>query len=632
MSVSAEWILEDATLFIRRGSEAFLPSALEVLRSVEDGENVWPDVPPGKSGIIEKIRFSPYPISLRIVVGVNTAPGGGLSVSIAGKARGKDVIVSEAFPAGEHVVLGDTWYPLDQDSIAAVRRVLDESGAQPGPLTSLRAFLNLRRAGQAGGPVEDCTSDAILPPMLFVPPKGDTADGVNATLYGYQDDGWRWLKFMASQHMGGILADEMGLGKTLQVISLLSDAGIGQAKATPALIVAPGSLLENWKREFTKFAPALRILKHHGVNRTGRAQLLADYDVVVTSYDTVVRDGGMFGMIEWPVVVLDEAQYIKNPGAIRTRAVKALHRRTGIAVTGTPLENRLSDLWSLMDFAIPGHLGTLREFQTTFDESIDAAARLEELISPVLLRRLVRDVANDLPDRIDIPQVIELTSDEANDYDRMRSAIFAEYGQAATLVSLSKLRMFCAHPSLAEGNAHLAEFSKLERLRDILDEIISSAQKTIIFTSYTEMADIIARFVAEEWGVFSATLDGRLPIDDRQPLIDRFAGVGGAAVLILNPKAGGAGLNITAANHVIHYNLEWNPAVEDQASARSHRRGQTLPVTVHRLYCAGTVEEIVNDRSMRKRELSGAAIVGVTGKDEDYADILRALQRSPIQP
>ena len=358
----------NSTLYIRRGSEAFLPSALEVLRSVEDGEHVWPDLPPGKSGIIEKLRFSPYPISLRLVVGVNTADGSGLIVNIAGRSRGKDVIVCETLPAKEHMVLGDTWYPVDQDSVAAVLRVLDESGAQPGPLISLRAFLNLRRAVQAGAPVEDRTSDAILPPMLFVPPEGDSPHGVNATLYGYQDDGWRWLKFMASQHMGGILADEMGLGKTLQIISLLSDAGVGQAKTTPALIVAPGSLLENWKREFTKFAPALRILKHHGVDRTGRAQQLAGYEVVVTSYDTVVRDGGMFGMIEWPVVVLDEAQYIRNPGAIRTRAVKALHRGTGIAVTGTPLENRLSDLWSLMDFAIPGHLGTLGEFQTAFEE------------------------------------------------------------------------------------------------------------------------------------------------------------------------------------------------------------------------------------------------------------------------
>jgi SNF2 family DNA or RNA helicase len=191
--------------------------------------------------------------------------------------------------------------------------------------------------------------------------------------------------------------------------------------------------------------------------------------------------------------------------------------------------------------------------------------------------------------------------------------------------------MFCAHPSIADSGIHSAEFSKLDRLQDILEEIFASEQKAIIFTSYTEMADMIAQFVARQWGVFSAQLDGRLPIDERQPLIDRFSEVPGAAVLILNPKAGGAGLNITAANHVIHYNLEWNPALEDQASARAHRRGQTLPVTVHRLYCAGTVEEVVNERATRKRELSEAAIVGVTGKDEDYVDIMRALQRSPLQ-
>jgi SNF2 family DNA or RNA helicase len=628
MSGLAEWILKDSTLYIQRGPEAFLPSALDVLRSVEDGEQVWPDVPPGKSGVVENLRFSAYPISLRLVV---ISDGRGLSVGIKGKARGKDVLVCETIPVADHVVVGDAWYPLDQDSASAVRDLLDEGGVQPGPLASLPAFLHLRKAGQAGAPVDDQTSEALLPPLLFVPPKGDSPRDVNATLYPYQDDGWRWLKFMASQQMGGILADEMGLGKTLQIISLLSDAGINVPKTTPALIVAPGSLLENWKREFAKFAPALRILKHHGANRTGRAQELAGYDVVVTSYDTVVRDGGMFGMVEWPVVVLDEAQYIKNPGAIRTRAVKALRRGTGIAVTGTPLENRLSDLWSLVDFAIPGHLGTLGDFQFTFEESVEAAAKLEELISPVILRRLVRDVAADLPERIDIPQAVELTPEEADDYERERSAIFAQHGQAATLVSLTKLRMFCAHPSLAAGAAHPGAFSKLERLHDILEEIFASAQKVIIFTSYTEMADMIARFVHEQWGIFSATLDGRLPIDERQPLIDRFSEVGGAAALVLNPKAGGAGLNITAANHVIHYNLEWNPALEDQASARAHRRGQTLPVTVHRLYCAGTVEEVVNDRSMRKRELSGAAIVGVTGKDEDYADILRALQRSPVQ-
>lgn len=629
MNDEAEWILLHSTLMVRRGEELSLPSSLEVLRSVVEGERIRPDLEPGATGAAAGLKFIQYPLDLRLVI--EASPELGPVLSAAGKSRGRDIVLPAMIPDAEHVVIGSSWFPLDTENVDAVRSALQESGATPGPLRSLRSFLALRRIAQDGGPVEDRTTDAPLPPLLFVPAKGDAPRNIEATLYSYQDDGWRWLKFMASQQMGGILADEMGLGKTLQIISLLSDAGQGLPAALPALIVAPGSLLENWKREIAKFAPALRVLKHHGARRTGRPAELRAYDVIVTSYDTVVRDAGMFGMIEWPVVVLDEAQHIRNPNAIRTQAAKALRRKTGIAVTGTPLENRLTDLWSLMDFSIPGYLGTQDDFASRFEDSVEAAVRLEELISPVILRRRVRDVAADLPERIDIPQAIELSSSEAEAYERERAAIFAEHGKAATLVALTRLRMFCAHPQLLESSAFPQEFSKLERLREILEEIFASSEKVIIFTSYTAMADAIVDLVHGTWGIFTGCLDGRLGIDDRQPLIDRFSDVSGPAVLVLNPKAGGAGLNITAANHVIHYNLEWNPALEDQASARAHRRGQTRPVTVHRLYCAGTVEEIVNERTFRKRELSQNAIVGIRGQDDDYEDILRALQRSPMQ-
>ncbi len=629
MTDMAEWVLINSTLQVRRGDHTFIPSPLDVLRSISDGEQVWPDLAPGPGGAASKLRFSQYPLSLRLVITADHVRGPLLS--IAATSRGRDVTLPADLPDAGHVVIGDTWFALDPENVEAVRGALKKSGALPGPLVSLRAFLTLRRLAQTSAPVEDLTADAPLPPMIFVPPRGDAPRNVNATLYPYQDDGWRWLKFMTSQQMGGILADEMGLGKTLQIISLLSDAGQGLPPALPALIVAPGSLLENWRREIRKFAPHLRVLKHHGARRTGRPGELGGYDVIVTSYDTIIRDSGMFGMIEWPLVVLDEAQYVRNPEAIRTRSVKALRRRTGIAVTGTPLENRLTDLWSIMDFSIPGHLGTQDDFTSSFEDSVEAAARLEELISPVILRRRVCDVATDLPERIDIPQAIELDTAEAEAYERERAAVFAEHGKAASLVALTRLRMFCAHPRLLEGHGSGTEFSKLERLRDILEEVFASSEKVIIFTSYTEMADTLASFIDRTWGVFAACLDGRLVMDDRQPLIDRFSQVDGPAALVLNPKAGGAGLNITAANHVIHYNLEWNPALEDQASARAHRRGQTRPVTVHRLYCAGTVEEVVNERSMRKRELSRTAIVGMTGQDDDYEDILRALQRSPLQ-
>jgi SNF2 family DNA or RNA helicase len=249
-----------------------------------------------------------------------------------------------------------------------------------------------------------------------------------------------------------------------------------------------------------------------------------------------------------------------------------------------------------------------------------------------MLRRRVAEVASDLPQRIDIPQILELDDEEAAAYEAERDRIIEEYGAAATLVALTSLRQFCAHPTLIDGAAATADpmsFSKFRRLDGLVEEIFAHGEKVIIFTSFTAMATMIARHIDKRFGAFVGVIDGRLPIDDRQPLIDTFGVVRGGAALVLNPKAGGSGLNITAANHVIHYNPEWNPALEDQASARAHRRGQTRPVTVHRLLVADTVEDVVNDRLSRKRILSNTAVVGVEGKQDDYADIVAALSRSP---
>lgn len=324
--------------------------------------------------------------------------------------------------------------------------------------------------------------------------------------------------------------------------------------------------------------------------------------MVITSYDTVVRDLSMMKMVKWSAVILDEAQNIKNPGALRTKSVKQIPRKVGLAMTGTPVENRLTDLWSILDFVVPDYLGSLEDFEKKFSNDVDGASDLEPLISPLMLRRMVADVAKDLPERIDIPEVVELTEEEAAEYDRIRQEIADKYGKAATIVSLIKLRQFCAHPALLEESSSgfdAGAFSKFVRVRELLAEIAANGEKAIVFTSFTEMADRIAGSVEKELGIFAATLDGRLATEERQPLIDRFSAIEGPAVLILNPKAGGSGLNITAANHVIHYNLEWNPALEDQASARAFRRGQTRPVTVRRLFCAGTVEEVVNARVER---------------------------------
>lgn len=629
------WVLEGQTVGLEDGGQRLPITADDIYSAILEENPRWPDLAPGAHGPIENLEFSRYPAFLRGLLRDSDA-GGMPTLSLEIETQD-----SERFPVTpdvlhhDHVVASKTWYPLDPHSISEVRHMMQKAGIDERTFrpATLRGLLEIKAAAASGGPLHDLTATGGLAAASYAAEDDAVPVGVSAKLYPYQSSGWKWLRFIIREHLGGLLADEMGLGKTLQIIAALRDCGNGQIYG-PTLVVAPGSLLENWMREIRKFAPQLRTLKHHGSVRTGRPADLGGYDVIITSYDTVVRDLSMVKMIEWSAVILDEAQNIKNPNALRTKSVKQIPRRVGLAMTGTPVENRLTDLWSILDFAVPDYLGTLEEFEKKFSNDVDDAARLEPLISPLMLRRMVSDVAKDLPERIDIPEVVEMTEEEAAEYDRIRKEIAEKYGKAATIVSLIKLRQFCAHPALIEEASpefEAGSFSKFARLRELLAEIAANGEKAIVFTSFTDMADRIAGAVQAELGIFSATLDGRLATEDRQPLIDRFSEVEGPAVLVLNPKAGGSGLNITAANHVIHYNLEWNPALEDQASARAFRRGQTRPVTVRRLFCAGTVEEIVDARVERKRQISGAAVIGVTGTDDDYTDVVAALQTSPVR-
>ena len=496
-------------------------------------------------------------------------------------------------------------------------------------LTSLRQYLALRRAEGSGDPViNELSDDLVL--GLSASQADAQPQGITASLYPYQLQGWRWLRFMLAEKAGGLLADEMGLGKTLQIICTLRNPG-SDGSVDLALVIAPGSLLENWVREIAKFCPDLIAVKHHGRDRTGSPANLRAANVVITSYETAIRDISLLRMISWGVVVLDEAQNIRNPDTRRARIVKQLHREVSFAVTGTPVENQLRDLWSIMDFVLPGYLGELRDFDEQYGNGSSGASRLESVVSPLILRRRVTEVAQDLPPRIDIPEILELHEDEAVAYDEVRAAVRRKYGEAAPFVSLTRLRQFCAHPAIVDSGTWLRDFSKLERLKAILAEIFDRREKVLVFTGFIPMADHIARLIQAEFGVLAATIDGRLAISDRQPLIDRFTAYRGPGALVLNPHAGGTGLNIAAANHVIQYNPEWNPAIEDQAAARAYRLGQERPVTVRRLIIADTVEEVMDERLQRKRNLADEAIVGKRGDPDDYADIMAALTRSPIQ-
>lgn len=457
-------------------------------------------------------------------------------------------------------------------------------------------------------------------------------NGLNADLYPYQESGFSWMNFMMENQCGCILGDEMGLGKTLQIIALL-----GKQKELNNqehyLVICPVSLLENWYREIKRFFPTLKTYIHHGNNRTGYYGVLLNYDITIMSYTNVQSDLSMLNMIDWDIVILDEAQNIKNPYAIRTKSVKQIKRKKSIAVTGTPFENHVTDIWSIVDFVLPKYLGKISEYSEEFQDDVESAFKLEKVITPIMIRRRVKDVAKDLPERIDIAQPIEMTEKEAMLYENERNS--KNKLKNLSIDKIQGLRMFCTHPIVYDNSLKdldpINTSNKYARLCEILQEIFENNEKVIIFTSFNEMINIIVKDVKNRFGVYVDYINGSIDSQKRQEIVDKFSNVKGSGVLVLNPRAAGTGLNITCANHVIHYNLEWNPALEDQASARAYRRGQNKNVFIYRLFYANTIEEVINERIQTKREISETAIIGNNGTDKDKEDLIKALSISPIK-
>lgn len=632
----ARWHLQaDELTLLIDGNVEYL-SADEIYARVFEGETTLRgNILVVEEGASEGITFLKFPALLEAQISYSEeSPESGLTLSISAVGEGASAeIHGLRSRRSDHMVIKGHWLPFAPGEREDILGVFDKAGVvDTGPLT-LRQYLALRQQSGTAVWLKDGTAGRSVHPGINASPSADALTLFTGKLYPYQMDGWQWLTYIWREQLGAILADEMGLGKTIQIIALL--ASPERKMAAPSLIVAPGTLMENWRREISKFAPGLGTYIHQGSARTGDYRDIVGHDVVITSYDTVVRDGSMFRMIDWQIVVLDEAQAIKNPETKRAVSVKKLRRKVSIAVTGTPIENRLRDLWSITDFVLPGYLGDADDFAQNFPDEMIGAAALEPMVSPIMLRRRVTEVAKDLPPRIDIPQILTLSDTEALQYERTRQETIAQYPANATLVALTRLRMFCAHPMLLDEIPWTVEqalgFTKFQRLFEIVDEVFANGEKLLVFTSYNRMASLIEKTVRERYGSFADTINGDTPIADRQGVVDALSKVSGPGLLALNPRAAGAGLNITAATHVVHYNLEWNPAVEDQASARAYRRGQDRPVTIHRLYYADTVEEAIDDRLTRKRQLSETAVVGVEGTAEDYSDIMRALQASPAR-
>jgi SNF2 family DNA or RNA helicase len=445
---------------------------------------------------------------------------------------------------------------------------------------------------------------------------------LDATLRDYQRRGLDWLARTTALGLGCCLADDMGLGKTVTLIALHLHRQTDASAAGPTLVVCPTSLMGNWQREIEKFAPGTAVRRFHGPQRDLAS--LADGEFVLTTYGTLRQDAGRLGEVPWGLVVADEAQYVKNPYSATARALRTIDTRARVALTGTPVENNLSELWAILDWTTPGLLGRLGAFRTRYARAVEsggdpaAAERLGRLVGPFLLRRRKSDpgIAPELPPKTETDRPVALTREQTGLYEAVVRETLAAIAEADDMARrglivklLTGLKQICNHPAqyLKEGKPKLAGRSgKLELLDELLDTILAEDGSVLVFTQYVAMARLLERHLADR-GVATQLLHGGTPVPKREEMVQRFQD-GEVPVFLLSLKAAGTGLNLTRADHVVHFDRWWNPAVEDQATDRAYRIGQTRPVQVHRLIAEGTVEDRIAEMLRTKRALADAVL------------------------
>jgi len=574
---------------------------------------------------------------------------------------------------GLHLVRG-RWVEVDReklgrmlDELRAVERAAADGGLTFSEAMRLLAGANVSSQTDADAAVPDW-SRVVSGPWLartlegLRHPEGlarlNPGAALNATLRPYQHDGVRWLHLLSTLGLGACLADDMGLGKTMQVLALLLVLRAhGDATRRTSLLVAPASLLANWLSEIERFAPSLRALIAHPSAMTAAelsaidGKRLAGVDLVMTSYGSLVRVPALL-KIPWRLAVLDEAQAIKSSAARQTRTVKQLDAQARIALTGTPVENRLGDLWSIFDFINPGLLGSGREF-SRFTKRLAARPHnpfepLRALVRPYILRRLKTDktVIADLPDKTEVKAFCQLTRKQAALYQQSVDALATELNRAdgitrkgVVLAFLMRFKQICNHPSqwLGDGAWDAEDSGKLARLREIAEVVAAKQEKVLVFTQFREVTTPLAAFLGTVFGRPGLVLHGETAVKKRQGLVQRFQEDERVPFFVLSLKAGGVGLNLTAASHVVHFDRWWNPAVENQATDRAFRIGQTKNVLVHKFLCRGTVEEkidaLIDSKQQLARDLleGGAELALTEMKDDELLklvalDLHQALQ------
>jgi hypothetical protein len=559
---------------------------------------------------------------------------GGDAVSIEHLRR----IAAEGAPL---LRFGDGWAEIRPEDLTAATRLLAgelegratlrEAMQMASGLDPRTAALGLRPAGleTSGWLSELFARDPAEQIELLEPPASFRGE-----LRPYQRSGLSWLQFLDRLGMGGCLADDMGLGKTIQVIALLQherERALGGA-TPPTLVVSPMSVVGNWQRELARFAPELRVHRHHGLDRPVGDRFLAiasESDVVLTTYGLVGRDLDLLGRIRWRRVVLDEAQHIKNPPTKTAAAIRALECDHRVALTGTPVENRLGELWSILEFCCPGYLGASAEFRRRFALPIErhrdrhAAEQLRQLVRPFVLRRLKTDpkVIHDLPPLVQSRQHVTLSPEQTSLYEQSVAGMLRSLDRAEgirrrglVLAGLVRLKQICNHPAQFLGeelpeSTSVAAFAgrsgKASRLLEMLEEMLAAGDRMLLFTQYRQMGHLLAAMLRRQFDLEPLFLHGGTPVARREQMVDRFqSNDPRSPVFILSLRAGGVGLNLTSATQVIHYDRWWNPAVENQATDRAFRIGQTRTVHVHKMVAAGTLEERIDQMIEQKIQLA----------------------------
>ncbi|WP_328222483.1 MULTISPECIES: DEAD/DEAH box helicase [unclassified Streptomyces] len=540
------------------------------------------------------------------------------------------------------VRLRDQWVLVDPEEIRLARAQQDR---KVSPVDALSAALT-GSTEVDGRTVEVRPTGwlATLRERLSDPERQEPVgqpSGLAATLRDYQLRGLDWLARMTALGLGGCLADDMGLGKTITLIALHLHRQADASSAGPTLVVCPASLMGNWQREIEKFAPGVPVRRFHGSRRD--LDGLADGEFVLTTYGTMRLDAPRLADAPWGMVVADEAQHVKNSYSATAKELRTIGARARVALTGTPVENNLSELWAILDWTTPGLLGRLGTFRTRYAQAVEgsrdpaAAERLSRLVRPFLLRRRKSDpgIAPELPPKTETDHAVSLTREQAGLYEALVRETMAEIAAADGMERrglivklLTGLKQICNHPAqfLKEERPRIPGRSgKSELLDELLDTILSEGASVLVFTQYVRMARLLERHLAAR-GVPTRFLHGGTPIPEREAMVERFQ-EGEVPVFLLSLKAAGTGLNLTRAEHVVHYDRWWNPAVEAQATDRAYRIGQTRPVQVHRLITEGTIEDRIADMLVRKRELADAVLgAGDTAltelSDAELADLV----------